>query len=53
MNKSEILNRIRNRLTLPLMVLDILSQQAPYYVDAVQEIKELMKEIEKYETTDQ
>lgn len=51
--KREILDRVRNRLTYPRTLFQILLRQASEYQKAIQEIDELIKEIENNEITDQ
>ena len=53
MNKAQILDRIRNRLTMPRALLQMLLQLNPQCQMAVEQIDELIKEIEKDETTHQ
>lgn len=47
MNKAEVLDRIRNKLTLPRALLQILIQMDPQYRLAIQAIDELIEEIKK------
>lgn len=46
MEKPEILDRIRNKLTMPRAVLQMQLQMDPQYQLAIQAIDELIKEIE-------
>lgn len=47
MNKSEILDRIRNRLTLPRAFLQVMHRMDPQCQQAIEEIDALIQEMER------
>ena len=56
MNKSQVLDRVRNKLTLPRVLLQILNQLNPQCQLAIPAIDELIEEIKRgdnHETTHQ
>lgn len=47
MNTSEILDLVRNKLTLPRVILQKLYQMSPQYELAIEDIDELIRKIKK------